>query len=496
MRTIDYKKKSLNSVKWSYAGNILPKIITPIVYFILARLLSPKEFGLIAIAYLVISLVEMSRDAGMSRAVIQSDMDEKTIFDISFVLNCSLGILFFGTIFMAAPEIARFFQNSESYKILRVAAIQIIFSSISINYQSIISKRIDFKKLFYANILPSASLVLVTLPLAYLGYGVWAIIFGKLVASLSRTISFFIALPWVPKFHIELKKFKKFFRFGLYCYFESILGWIYSWGDKAILGRVVFTSSLGEYMFANKSISGITNATLFPLSQIIYPYLCKEKKSQNLNPTIYKLLSYFSIVSFFLCLILFHIASTLPYFIGKQWNNIVFPFTLLSMCATFSMIFTYIIPDAIKAIGKPHILFHFQLLKLFYTLPFFISGANYFGVNGFCTAKFITVIIGCFLFCWLGVHHLGLNYRSIFQSLKNPFLSFLLSFALLTALKIFVLPNVPEIIVLAVILIVGFLSFFNFLFILDKPLIKGFLSQCLRAFPEPLNHAKFLERFV
>ena len=80
MQTVDYKKRSLNSVKWSYAGNLLPKLITPIIYFILARLLSPDEFGLIAIAYLVISFVEMSRDAGMSRTVIQSDMDEKTLF--------------------------------------------------------------------------------------------------------------------------------------------------------------------------------------------------------------------------------------------------------------------------------------------------------------------------------------------------------------------------------------------------------------------------------
>ena len=99
MRPIDYKKQSLNSVKWSYAGNLFPKLITPIVYFILARLLSPKEFGLLAIAYLVISLIEMSRDAGMSRTVIQSDMDEKAIFNISFVLNFFL-VSFFSELYL------------------------------------------------------------------------------------------------------------------------------------------------------------------------------------------------------------------------------------------------------------------------------------------------------------------------------------------------------------------------------------------------------------
>ena len=224
----NYKKQSLNSVKWSYAGNLLPKLITPIVYFILARLLSPKESGLIAIAYLVVSFVEMSRDAGMSQRVIRSDMDEKTVSDISCVLNCSLGILLLGIIFVVAPGITRFFQNLESYDIL--------------------------------------------------------------------------------------------------------------------------------------------------------------------------------------------------------WNNIVFSFALLSMSTAFSIVFTYIIPDAVKAIGKPDILFRFHFSKLLYTLPTFVAVAYLYGVNGFSIAKLITVITGCFLFCWLEVHHLGINYRSIFKSLKNTFFSFFFIF--------------------------------------------------------------------
>ena len=184
MATIDYKQQSLISVKWCYAGSLVPKIISPIIFFLLARWLSPKDFGLIAVAYLVISLIEMSREAGTSRAIIQSDLDEKTIFSISFVVNCILGIVSFTILYAAAPLIAKFFQSSESSAILRILGIQILLSSLSLSYQSIIKKRIDFKKLFFINTIPSATQIFITLPLAYFGFGVWSIVYGHLTASL------------------------------------------------------------------------------------------------------------------------------------------------------------------------------------------------------------------------------------------------------------------------------------------------------------------------
>ena len=487
MATNDYKKQSLISVKWSYAGSLVPKIISPIIFFLLARWLSPKDFGLIAVAYLVISLVEMSREAGTSRAIIQSDLDEKTIFSISFVVNCILGIVSFTILFATAPLIAKFFQSSESSAILRILGIQILLSSLSLSYQSIIKKRIDFKKLFFINMIPSATQIFITFPLAYFGFGVWSIVYGQLAASFLRTISFLIALPWVPQIRIDYKKTKQLLRFGVYCYLEAMLGWVYLWGDKAILGKFVTTSSLGNYMLAFHATSNIGNASIFPLSQVVYPYLCKEKNSQNFRPFIYRLLSYFSIVSLFMGLVLFHVASILPQLLDEKWAGIVFPFAVLSISTTFSMIFTYIIPDAIKAVGKPEILFRFQLIKLIYTLPIFVLSAYLKGVNGFCIAKLITVIIGCLLFCWLGVNYLELNYRSIFHSLKNPFCSFLGTFVLLIWLKQSILIDVPAIFAFVILLGIGFSVYFCFLLIIDRQLIKDFVMLCIRVIPKPMS---------
>jgi len=489
----NYENQSLISIKWSYAGNFIPKVISPVVFFLLAFFLNPKDFGLITIAYLVISFIELTREAGLSKAIIQSDADEKTIFDMSFIINIIFGTICYTILFIAAPIIATFFNDISATSVLRILGFQIIFSSISLNYYGIINKRIDFKALFPVNLVQSACLAIVTLPLAALEYGVWSIVVGNLCASFFRVILLYRRLPWIPQFYVNRTELRKMVRFAIYCYLEAALGWIYLWGDKAILGKYVPTSTLGNYMFSHNATYSICNIMTFPLSQVIYPFLCKEKVPRLMNEVIYHTLSYFAIMSLFFGLILYHSASVLPGILGSKWSDIVFPFGMLSLSASFSMIFTYIIPDAIKAIGKPDILFKFQLIKLLYTLPAFIISACFFGVNGFCVAKLLTVIVGCCLFCWLAVHVINLEYYLIYISIKSPFFSFLISFALLLFVKKTFFTNFSPIPSLLSIVFSGLILYLLFLYILDKLLLKKFFSNCLRILPDNISRLRILK---
>ena len=491
MKTTNAKIQSVRSIKWSYAGTFIPKVLTPAVYFCLARLLVPEDFGLIATAYLVISFVEITREAGIGSAVIQSEADELTIFSLSFYQNIVLGVFFYAVVFLIAPAVAAFFKNQDATSVLRVLSFQILISSLSLSYQSILQKRLDFKNLFYINLIPSATLILITLPIAYWGGGVWSLVYGNLCASLFRALSLFLALPWKPRWVRDRIELKKMIRFGFYCYLEALLSWIYVWGDKAILGGFVLTAALGEYMFAYRATGSIINLFLFPIAQIVYPFLCQEKHSTSINDHIYKLLSYFAIISLFLALILYHTASTLPFFLGSKWLNIIFPVKVLSLSLTLSMIFTVVIPDGIKAFGKPNLLVKFQFFKLFYTLPLFFLGAHLNGVNGFCVAKLVTVCIGCLLFCWLGGKVLNLEYLRIYTALKTPFGAFFLSFFLISLLKSSLLDSHQQIVIVLGVISGGTGAYFGLLWCLDRFLIKDFVRHLTQAFPV----VAFLKKF-
>ncbi|MBN2254071.1 MAG: lipopolysaccharide biosynthesis protein [Deltaproteobacteria bacterium] len=481
MTDTDFRKRTIESVKWSYAGVIVPKLITPLIYIVLAKFLAPKDFGLIAIASLVISLIEMTRDAGISRAVIQSSAGEREIFNISFIMNVVLGVIFFVIVYVTAPLIARFFESPAAESILRVMGIQIILSSFSLSYQSIIQKRIDFRKLFFVTVVPGLSLVLITLPMAYFEYGAWAIVFGNLGGSLSRALSLFIALPWMPRLEFDYQTLRRMVWFGLFCYLEALLGWIYIWGDKAIVGKFVTASALGVYSFAYTATSSLIGLFISPVAQIMFPYLCKESQRGDITPYLYRMLSFFSVISLLIGLMLYHLASALPVFLGEQWSDLVFPFGLLGISGSLSAVFTYIIPDGIKAIGRADTLFRFQLYKLLYTLPLYVAGAYLGGVDGFCIARLITVVIGSLLFCWLAVRHLRATYAFLWRSLRAPFIGFFCSFFILMVMKQ-VLAGYHEIAIAGLVVTVGFLSYLLVLKVLDRTLIAELWSYIVAAF--------------
>ena len=118
--------KSIGAVKWVYLQTILPKVLTPLVSIVLARLLTPSFFALVAIASTTISLLDILRDMGMSRALIQSEEDEDTVFNVVFWINLVFGVIFYVLLFIGAPLISRFFHNSDVIPILRVLGFQLV----------------------------------------------------------------------------------------------------------------------------------------------------------------------------------------------------------------------------------------------------------------------------------------------------------------------------------------------------------------------------------
>jgi len=431
------KNASIKAVKWSYGYTVLPKLISPVITLFLARLLEPSIFGLIAIATLVISVVDTIREAGLSRAFVQSDYEERTLFNVVFWLSLAFGVGIYVIIFMSAPIIANFFHSKDATLIIQILGIRMILSSLTTSHRSILIRRIDFKKLFKINLLPSFTPLLVTLPLAYIGMGVWSLVIGHLSSSIIRTFLFWYILRWHPRFEFNLEVSKKIAYFGFSCSLEALLGWFYVWGDKAIVGHFLDLKQLGIYTIASNLVTAIFSVVFAPISNISYPALCHTKKDiAQLRRILFKLIQISALIAPPIGILINTLAYIMPTLIGEKWNEIVFPLGILAITASLSWIVTIIIPDAFRAIGRPDIMPKFQSAKLLYTLPAFIIGVTYGGLIGFCYAKLITVTIGFLLFIVISVRIIKIKYEDLFYYLKVPFLSVLIMVITLHLLKI------------------------------------------------------------
>ncbi len=428
--------QTMDSIKWSYGYTILPKLLSPIVQLILARLLIPADFGLVAIAALVIAFVGAIRETGFSRAFIQRDDDEKTLFNTVFWMSSFSGVCFYFIIFLTAPLIAKFFHNPDSMWIIRIMGIQMILSSLNTCHNSSLIKKLEYKRIFKINLIPALTPLLVTVPLAYMGYGVWSLVIGHLTGSIIRTFALWYFVPIRPLFDIDKIILKKILYFGSLCSMEAVLGWCYVWGDKVIVGYFLSASQLGIYSIASVIIALIFSSVFSPLS-IIYPLLCGIKNDMDaIRSILYKLFNVVSSISLLLGIFVFFNVDIIPYLFGEKWKGIEVPLGILAITQSLSYIVTITIPDALKAIEKVDIMPKFQSIKLLYTLPALIVGVTYGGLVGFCYAKLATVIVGFIIHVILGIKYLDLNLKKISIVFYPKLIAFIITAMTLISLKI------------------------------------------------------------
>jgi O-antigen/teichoic acid export membrane protein len=449
--------RPIDSVKWSYGYTL-----------ILARLLVPSDFGLVAIASLVIAFVEAIREAGFSKAFIQSNDDGNLLFNTVFWMSIITGVFFYLIIFLIAPVLAKLFHSPDSMWVIRIMGIQMILSSLNTCHNSSLIKKLEYKKLFKVNLLPTITPLLITVPLAYIGFNVWALVIGYLASSSIRTLALWYFVPLKPLFQFNQIIAAKILYFGSLCSLEAVLGWFYVWGDQTIVGNFLGATQLGIYSMASFIIAFIFSSVFSPLS-ISYPLLCGLNSDMAaIRSVLYRLLHIVSTISFLLGTLIFFNVNLIPYLIGEKWIGIELPLGILAITQSLSYIVTIIMPDAFKAINRADIMPKFQSAKLLYTLPAFVAGAKYGGLIGFCYAKLATVTVGFIVFLIMGIKYLDLNWKNLFMVLYPKVIGLIISAVILIRIEsLFLLGNYiySKSVIIS---IIGIIVYFVVLVILDR----------------------------
>jgi teichuronic acid exporter len=478
------KEKSIKSVKWAYSSIMLPLIISPVMTVVVAALLGPRVYGIVAIASLMVSLVDIVKDHALMRAFIQSEGDERSLFNQVFWLSLGYGIVFYVAVFIGAPLIADLFHSKESIVVIRVLGLQIILSSLCTAQNGIVVRMIDFKKRFKIDVLPNLTLLCVAIPLAFSSMGVWALVIGYLSSSLVRAIVVWCLVPVRPRLELDVADLKKMALFGFFCSAEALLAWFFMWGDRIIVGHFLDVKLLGIYTLASMVVGMAFTVMLAPVTSMSYPVFCriKDDKTQFLE-TIYRLLQMVGLLTFPMGVLMAVAAGIFSAILGEKWTGIATPLGILALADSLIWTVNSITSDSVRAQGRADIMPKVQVARLVYTVPILIAGVKMGGLNGFCYAKLITASTSFLFFVALLKIVVKVELTEVRNRLRSSFLS-----ALIMAVCVFLGWNLLKVSGLSgiggtVILVVGgAFIYIGSICVFDPLLLRNLWRNIIRAF--------------
>lgn len=248
---------------WRFAERCGAQLVTFIVSIVLARLLAPEDYGVIALVTVFTTILQVFIDSGLGTALIQKKNADDLDFSSVFYFNLIVCLALYGAMFLAAPFIARFYNNPIYVPLVRVLSLTLIISGVKGIQQSYVSKHMLFKR-FFSTLGGTLVSAFVGISLAYAGFGVWALVAQYLCNTAIDTMILWITVPWRPKFIFSWSRLKGLLSYGWKLLASSLLDTGYSNLRSLLIGKIYSSSDLAFYnqgdKFPNVIVSNINTS--------------------------------------------------------------------------------------------------------------------------------------------------------------------------------------------------------------------------------------------
>jgi O-antigen/teichoic acid export membrane protein len=226
-----------HALKWSFLSELASKAISPLVFVVVARLLTPDDYGVVAAASMVISFSQIFWEAGMGKAIIQYQGERATAANVAFWINILMGAVVAGVLVAISSLVAaHIFHDPRVTLVLRVMAAQVFLSASVAVHVALLQKDMQFKHLFWVRLATVAIPGMASIPLAWQGMVYWALVAGSVVGQVFQVAILWKTSPWRPRWRFEPAIAKQLGRFGGWVAAMGLLAWFYVWADSLIVG--------------------------------------------------------------------------------------------------------------------------------------------------------------------------------------------------------------------------------------------------------------------
>lgn len=424
MQQESLKNKTIKGVGWSAADALLGQGVTFIVGLVLARLLSPDEYGLIGICLIFTTVLNGIVDSGFSNALIRKKEVTDEDYNTMFTTNMAISIVLYVLLFISAPLVSDFFHRIELTALVRVTGLILFLNALSITQVTILTKNIDFKTKTKASLVSAIISGVIGIAMAFMGYGVWTLVAQQLSKQLLYTLCLWVLNKWWPKFTFYNDSFKYMWGFGWKLLASGILNNVWNQLYQVVIGRCYTSSTLGHYTRANECASIFSSNLTTIIQRVTFPVLSELQDDKKKLLVSYRKLIKVSMFVTVICMFaLGAMAEPMIYsLIGPQWHQAAtfLPF----ICITMSLYPLHAINlNMLQVQGRSDLFLYLEIVKKIITLiPIFIGA--FVGVYWMLCASIFTGFIAFLLNSWFTGKFL--NYSS-WQQLKDVLPSYLIA---------------------------------------------------------------------
>lgn len=375
-------KVAARAVVWNYVSFAAGKMLVLVTMAILARLLTPEDFGVVGFATLAVAYLAVLKDLGLGGALIQrrDDVDEsaETVFTFNLITGAVLTVL----TFLAAPMVAGFFREPLVVPLLRVLSLTFILEALGSVQLVLLRKNMDFKRKLIPDVGRSIVKGAVSIAAATAGFGVWALVWGQLAGVIASVILAWTVFPWRPRIRIHRRLLRPLTRFGAPLIVTDIQYAIWSNLDYLVVGRLLGDVALGIYTLAYRLPELLIQSVWRVLGGAVFPLFSKlQDQPALLRRGFLATIKYTQVLVVPMCVGLFITAEpAVKTLFGEQWSEAI---PVLRVMAVFSLLGSIGVNagDVYKALGRPGILARLAGLELIVLIPALIFGAQY-GIVG------------------------------------------------------------------------------------------------------------------
>jgi len=272
----DLKQKTIKGVSWSLVEQILTRGVNFVIGIVLARLLSPTDYGLVGMMGIFLAISQLFIDGGLTSALIRTKNPSDKDFSTVYIINLTLSVVFYFLLFFCAPVVADFYDQPLLKPLMRVVSLILIIGSVASVHGTLLTIRVDFKTKSYISIISALISGTVGIVFAYKGMGVWALVAQSIASASAITLLTLLFVRWMPRLVFSKESFKRLFSYSSKLLAASCISTIYDNAYPLVIGKKFTAADVGQYTragqfpgIANDTIVGALNRVAFPiLSQV------------------------------------------------------------------------------------------------------------------------------------------------------------------------------------------------------------------------------------
>lgn len=391
------KEKTVKGVAWSAIDRFSAQGIQFVFNILIARILLPEDYGLIAMLNIFLDVSRAFIDSGFANALIRKTDRTEVDYCTVFYFNLTISLFFYALLWFAAPVIARFYDIPLLSKVTRIVSLSLVIGALGSIQSTRLVIKVDFKTRSVIHILSTVVIGGIGLWLAVKGYGVWALVAQSVVGNLFRTFLYWIIVKWRPRLIFSWKSLKEMFSFGSKLLLTGLTDTVYGNLYSILIGKIFEPASLGKYNRA-ESFASFPSSNLFGIvNSVSYPILCSVQQDRvMLKDAFRKIINVCSFVVFPAMIGLAAVSEPfVKLILTEKWIEIVPLLRILCVSFVFYPLSAYNITFP-NVVGKSGTYFKLSIINKCVDVPILIAMVP-LGLKWICFGKVVSTLINLFI---------------------------------------------------------------------------------------------------